>query len=90
MKSALAVLSEVAIDIVAAADEARFRDLLEAHHYLGAVPGHGLPRGQLDRGRTHPRLRLRRGRLQRARQAQAGVPSSPAAGRAGPARGRRS
>ena len=38
---ALAVLSEVAVDIVAAEDEARFRDLMQAHHYLGAVPGMG-------------------------------------------------
>ena len=29
------------MDIVAAADEARFRDLMQAHHYLGAVPGMG-------------------------------------------------
>ena len=35
------VLSEVAVDIVAAHDEARFRDLMQAHHYLGAVPGMG-------------------------------------------------
>ena len=34
-------LSEVAGDIAAAADEARFRDLMRAHHYLGAVPGMG-------------------------------------------------
>ena len=33
------VLSEVAVDIVAAEDEARFRDVMQAHHYLGAVPG---------------------------------------------------
>ena len=33
------VLSEVAVDIVAVEDEARFRDLMQAHHYLGAVPG---------------------------------------------------
>ena len=38
---AVAVLSEVAVDIVAAADEARFRELMQAHHYLGAVPGMG-------------------------------------------------
>ena len=37
----MAVLSEVSVDIVAAADEARFRDLMDAHHYLGAVPGMG-------------------------------------------------
>ena len=38
---ALAVLSEVAVDMVAPADEVRFRDLMQAHHYLGAVPGMG-------------------------------------------------
>ena len=38
---AVGVLSEVAVDIVAAADEVRFRDLMQAHHYLGAVPGMG-------------------------------------------------
>ncbi len=37
----MAVLSEVAVDIVAAADEARFRDLMQTHHDLGAVPGMG-------------------------------------------------
>ena len=37
----MAVLSEVAVDIVAAEDEARFRDLMQAHHYLGAAPGMG-------------------------------------------------
>ena len=37
----MVVLSEVAVDIVAAKDEARFRDLMRAHHYLGAVPGMG-------------------------------------------------
>ncbi len=37
----MAVLSEVAVDIVAAEDEARFRDLMQTHHYLGAVPGMG-------------------------------------------------
>ena len=35
------VLSEVAVDTVAVEDEARFRDLMQAHHYLGAVPGMG-------------------------------------------------
>ena len=35
------VLSEVAVDIVAVEDEARFRDLMQAPHYLGAVPGMG-------------------------------------------------
>ena len=37
----MVVLSKVAVDIVAAEDEARFRDLMQAHHYLGAVPGMG-------------------------------------------------
>ena len=37
----MVALSEVAVDIVASGDEARFRDLLEAHHYLGALPGMG-------------------------------------------------
>ena len=35
----MVALSEVAVDIVASGDEARFRDLMEAHHYLGALPG---------------------------------------------------
>ena len=38
---AVAVLSEVAVDMVAAEDEARFRALMQTHHYLGAVPGMG-------------------------------------------------
>ena len=37
----MVVLSEVAVDIVAAQDEVRFRGLMRAHHYLGAVPGMG-------------------------------------------------
>ena len=37
----MVVLSEVGVDIVAAQDEVRFRDLMRAHHYLGAVPGMG-------------------------------------------------
>ena len=37
----MVALSEVAVDIVASGDEARFRDLMEAHHYLGALPGMG-------------------------------------------------
>ena len=37
----MVVLCEVAVDIVAAHDEVRFRDLMRAHHYLGAVPGMG-------------------------------------------------
>ena len=182
------VLSEVAVDIVAVEDEARFRDLMQAPHYLGAVPGmgetvryvahhrgrwlavfsapalkcgardrwigwdygvqfgrlhlvtnnsrflilpggernlgsrvlslcalsgerlagplrprpasggdlrgpsvlpgHRLPRRQLDQGRTHPRLRPRRAQLQRARTPEACVPSSPVPGRAGPVAGR--
>ena len=36
---AVAVLPDVAVDIVATEDEARFRDLMQANHYLGAVPG---------------------------------------------------
>ena len=55
-----------------------------------ADPGHGLPRRQLDRSRAHPRLRPRWGRLQRARTAQARVPSPPVPHRAGPAARRRS
>ena len=38
---AVAVLSEVTVDPVTAVDEGRFRDLLQAYHYLGAVPGMG-------------------------------------------------
>ena len=38
---AVAVRSEVAVDIVTAGNEARFRDLMQTHHYLGAVPGMG-------------------------------------------------
>ena len=34
-------LSEVAVGIVASDDEARFRDLMEARHYLGALLGVG-------------------------------------------------
>ena len=37
----MVVLSEVAVDIVAAHDEVRFRELMRVHHYLGAVPGMG-------------------------------------------------
>ena len=37
----MVVLCEVAVDIVAAEDEVRFRNLMRAHHYLGAVPGMG-------------------------------------------------
>ena len=37
----MVVLSEVAVDLVAAEDEARFRALMQAHHYLGALPGIG-------------------------------------------------
>ena len=44
----------------------------------------------VDRGRAQPRLRPRRVGLQRARAAQACVPSSPVPGRADPAAGRRS
>ena len=35
----MVALSEVAVDIVASGGEARFRDLMETHHYLGALPG---------------------------------------------------
>ena len=35
------VLSEVAVDVVASQDEARFRALMQAHHSLGALPGIG-------------------------------------------------
>ena len=35
-------LSEMAVDIVAAEGEARFRDLMQAHHCRGAVPGMGV------------------------------------------------
>ena len=34
-------LSEVVVDLVAAQDENRFRALMQAHHYLGALPGVG-------------------------------------------------
>ena len=37
----MVVLSEVAVDLVAAEDKARFRALMQAHHYLGALPGIG-------------------------------------------------
>ena len=37
----MVVLSEVAVYIVAAEEEARFRDLMQAYHYRGAVPGMG-------------------------------------------------
>ena len=37
----MVALSEVAVDIVAAQDEARFRSLLREHHYLGAAPSMG-------------------------------------------------
>ena len=39
--AALVALSEVGVDLVAAHDEARFRALMQAHHYLGALPGIG-------------------------------------------------
>ena len=35
------VLSEVRVDIVAPHEEARFRELMQTHHYLGALPGIG-------------------------------------------------
>ena len=34
-------LSEVRVDIVAPHEEARFRELMHTHHYLGALPGMG-------------------------------------------------
>ena len=37
----MAALSEVVVELVAAEDETRFRDLMQAHHYLGALPGMG-------------------------------------------------
>ena len=39
--AALVALSEVVVDLVAAQDENRFRALMQAHHYLGALPGIG-------------------------------------------------
>ena len=45
--------SEVAVDIVAAADEARFRDVMQAHHYLGALPGMGETGGGVAGFRPH-------------------------------------
>ena len=35
------ILSEVSVGLVAAEDEGRFRALMQAHHYLGALPGIG-------------------------------------------------
>ena len=32
------VLSEVVVDLVEPEQEARFRELMQAHHYLGALP----------------------------------------------------
>ena len=37
----MVALSEVTVDIVVAEDKARFRDVMQAHHYLGMVPGMG-------------------------------------------------
>lgn len=37
-RKAVVALSEVRVDIVAAHNEARFRDLMQARHYLGALP----------------------------------------------------
>ena len=34
-------LSEVRVDIVAPHEDARFRELMHTHHYLGALPGMG-------------------------------------------------
>ena len=50
----MVALSEVAVDIVASGDEARFRDLMEAHHYLGALPGNLGPKA-LQRFRVRRR-----------------------------------
>ena len=38
------VLSEVRVDIVAPHEDARFRELMHTHHYLGALPGTRLRR----------------------------------------------
>ncbi len=38
---AVAVVSEVGVDIVAVADGAWFCNLMQAYHYLGAMPGMG-------------------------------------------------
>ena len=37
----MVALSEVVVDLVAAQDENRFRAWMQAHHYLGALPGIG-------------------------------------------------
>ena len=37
----MVAVSEVVVDLVAAQEEARFRALMQAHHYLGALPGIG-------------------------------------------------
>ena len=50
----MVALSEVAVDIVASGDEARFRDLMEAHHYLGALLGNLGPKA-LQRFRVRRR-----------------------------------
>ena len=50
----MVALSEVAVDIVASGGEARFRDLMEAHHYLGALPGNLAPKA-LQRFRVRRR-----------------------------------
>ena len=50
----MVALSEVAVGIVASGDEARFRDLMEAHHYLGALPGNLGPKA-LQRFRVRRR-----------------------------------
>ena len=53
----MVALSEVAVDIVASGDEARFRDLMEAHHYLGALPGMShTARARLRAAHLDPRL----------------------------------
>ena len=51
-------LSEVRVDIVAPHEEARFRELMQTHHYLGALPGmpaffHGIDDPRRRQGRRH-------------------------------------
>lgn len=37
----MVALSEATVDVVVAEDKTRFRDLMQAHHHLGTVPGMG-------------------------------------------------
>ena len=46
-------MSEVSVDIVASQDEARFREVMNAHHFLGALP----PMGEALRYVAHHRGR---------------------------------